>query len=87
MLTPDAVAEIADVAGRRGTWHRDAIVLDDTQRHVQRIERLRREVDAASRRRKSWVALVELVVIVGVVWVCANLLEVTVRSLAGGMPH
>ena len=87
ILTPDAVAEIADVAGRRGTWHRDAIVLDDTQRHVQRFERLRSEVDAASRRRKAWVMLVELALVVGVVWVCANLLEVIVRALAGGMPH
>jgi hypothetical protein len=87
VLTPDVVAEIADVAGRRGTWHRDAIVLDDTQRHVQRFERLRREVDAASRRRKAWVMLVELALVVGVVWVCANLLDVIVRALAGGMPH
>jgi hypothetical protein len=85
VLTPDAVAEIAAVAGRRGTWHRDAIVLDDTQRHVQRFERLRREVDAALRRRKSWVALVELAVIVGVVWLCAELLGVIAAGLAGGV--
>jgi Nuclease-related domain len=84
VLTPDAVAEIAHVASRRGTWHRDAIVLDDTQRHVQRFERLRREVDAASRRRKSWVALVELAVIVGVVWVSAELLGVIAAGLAAG---
>jgi hypothetical protein len=87
VLTPDVVAEIADVAGRRGTWHRDAIVLDDTQRHVQRFERLRREVDAALRRRKAWVMLVELAVIVGVVWVCAGLLGIIARALAYGLPH
>ncbi|HMH58190.1 MAG TPA: nuclease-related domain-containing protein [Galbitalea sp.] len=86
-LTPDAVAEIADVAGRRGTWHRDAIVLDDTQRHVQRFERLRSEVDAASRRRKAWVLLMELAVIVGVVWLCIDMLDVIVRALAVGVLH
>jgi Nuclease-related domain len=85
ILTPDAVAEIAEVAGRRGTWHRDSIVLDDTQRHVQRFERLRHEVDVASRRRKAWMLLVELAVIVGVVWLCAELLGVIVRALAGGV--
>jgi hypothetical protein len=86
-LTPDVVAEIADVASRRGTWHRDAIVLDDTQRHVQRFERLRSEVDAASRRRKAWVVLVELAVAVGVVWLCAELLGVIAAGLAGGVLH
>jgi hypothetical protein len=85
ILSPDAVAEIADVASRRGTWHRDAIVLDDTQRHVQRFERLRHEVDAATYRRKAWVVLGKLVVVVGVVWLCIEMVDVIVPALAGGV--
>ena len=85
VLAPDAVAEIADVAGRRGTWHRDAIVLDDTQRHVQRFERLRHEVDVASHRRKAWVVLGKLVVVVGAVWLCAELLGVIAAAAARGV--
>jgi Nuclease-related domain len=60
ILSPDEVDEIADVAGRRGTWHREAVVLDETQRHVERFERLRREVDAAARRRMAWLIAAKL---------------------------
>jgi hypothetical protein len=85
ILPPDAVAEIADVAGRRRTWHRDAIVLDDTQRHVQRFERLRREVDAAAQRRKSWSLLGRLAIVGVAVWACIELPNVIATALAGGL--
>ncbi|HEY5231875.1 MAG TPA: nuclease-related domain-containing protein [Galbitalea sp.] len=82
ILTPDAVTEIADVASRRGTWHRDAVVLDDTQRHVERFERLRRSVDAAAYRRKAWTVAGRLVVVGMTVWVCVELLGMIVAALA-----
>jgi hypothetical protein len=85
VLTPEAVAEIADVASRRGTWHRDAVVLDDAQRHVLRFERLRSDVEAAARRRKAWTLLVELAVVAGAVWLCAEFLGIIAAALARGM--
>jgi hypothetical protein len=85
ILSPDAVAEIADVASRRGTWHRDAVVLDDAQRHVLRFERLRSQVEAAARRRKMWVLLVELAVVAGVVWMCAEFLGIIAAALASAI--
>jgi hypothetical protein len=81
ILLPDAVAEIADVAGSRGTWHRDAVVLADTQRHVQRFERLRREVDAAARRRWLWVLLGRLALIGGSMWAVLELLGMILAAL------
>ncbi|MCU1470550.1 MAG: hypothetical protein JWQ39_1699 [Glaciihabitans sp.] len=83
ILLPDAVAEIADVAGSRGTWHRDAVVLADTQRHVQRFERLRREVDAAARRRQAWLLLGRLGLVVAIAWVCVELLWKIIAALEG----
>jgi len=82
ILTPDAVTEIADVASRRGTWHRDAVVLDDTQRHVERFERLRRAVDAAAYRRRAWSVAGRLALVALTVWVCVELVEVLVTALA-----
>lgn len=85
ILTPSAVSEIADVASRRGTWHRDSVVLDDTQRHVQRFERLRQEVDAAANRRHAWSLLGRLIVAGVAIWICIGLLNVIVTSLARGI--
>jgi hypothetical protein len=82
ILSPDAVSEIADVASRRGTWHRDAVVLDDTQRLVQRFERLRREVDAAAYRRRAWSVIGRLIVVGVTVWLCVEVVSVLVTSLA-----
>jgi hypothetical protein len=85
ILSPDAVAEIAEVASRRGTWHRDAVVLDDTQRLAQRFERLRREVDAASRRRKAWIVLGKLALVGIALWICLQLVGMVVAVLAGAV--
>jgi hypothetical protein len=85
LLTPDAIDEIAEVASRRGTWHRDAVVLDDTQRRVERFERLRREVDAAARRRKAWSVLARLALVAATVWLCVQLVNLLVTALAGSM--
>ena len=87
VLTPDEVTEIADVASRRGTWHRDAVVLDDTQRHVERFERLRRQVDAAAYRRKAWTVLGKLVVVGLTVWMSVVVLNLLVSALAASMPR
>jgi Nuclease-related domain len=85
ILTPDAVAEIADVAGRRGTWHREAVVLDDSERLAQRFESLRRDVDLAARRSRMWLALGKLAVVAASLWLCIGLVDMIVAVLAGGM--
>jgi hypothetical protein len=82
ILSPDEVTEIANVASRRGTWHRDAVVLGDTQRLVQRFERLRREVDAAADRRKAWAVGGKLAVLTVGLWAALEVLNVFVTSLA-----
>ncbi|WP_433953923.1 nuclease-related domain-containing protein [Curtobacterium flaccumfaciens] len=47
----EAVRFLSMLAEERGTWHVDAVVINDTLRHVQRFERLEREIaDARSRR-------------------------------------
>jgi hypothetical protein len=85
ILSPDEVTEIADVASRRGTWHRDAVVLDDTQRLVQRFERLRRDVDAAARRRSAWLFGSRLALAAAILWLLIGVVEVMTPVLAGGM--
>jgi len=47
----EAVRYLAMVAEERGTWHVDAVVVHDTLRHVQRFERLERDIAEASDRR------------------------------------
>jgi hypothetical protein len=85
ILTQDEVTEIADVASRRGTWHRDAVVLDDSQNLVERFERLRREVDAASHRHKAWVVLGKLALVAAGFWVAVQLVEMVADVLAGSV--
>lgn len=46
-----AVRYLSMLAEERRTWHVDAVVLNDTLRHVQRFERLEREIAEARRRR------------------------------------
>jgi Nuclease-related domain len=82
VLSPDEVTEIADVASRRGTWHRDAVVLDDAHRLVERFERLRRQVDAATYRRKAWTVAGKLVGLVIGFWAAIQIVSVLVASLA-----
>lgn len=48
----EAVRYLGMLAEERGTWHVDAIVLNDTLRHVQRFERLERDVEEAAQRRR-----------------------------------
>jgi len=48
----EAVRYLTMLAEERGTWHVEAVVLNDTLRHVQRFERLERDVEAARRRRE-----------------------------------
>jgi len=85
ILTPEQVTEIADVASRRGTWHRDAVVLDDTQRHVERFERLRRQVDAAAQRRNAWLFGSRLALVAAVLWLLIGVVEVLTPVFASGM--
>jgi hypothetical protein len=85
VLTPNEVVEIADVAGRRGTWHRDAVVLDDAQTLVERFERLRSQVDAASHRRKAWVVLGKLAMVAAGFWVAVQLVEMIADVLGGAV--
>lgn len=47
----EAVRFLAMLAEERGTWHVDAVVVNDTLRHVQRFERLVRDIEEAARRR------------------------------------
>ncbi|MGN8050579.1 nuclease-related domain-containing protein [Curtobacterium sp. 22159] len=47
-----AVRYLSMLAEERGTWHVDAVVLNDTLRHVQRFERLEREIAEAQHRRR-----------------------------------
>ncbi|TCK63111.1 nuclease-related domain-containing protein [Curtobacterium sp. PhB136] len=47
-----AVRYLSMLAEERGTWHVDAVVINDTLRHVQRFERLEREITAAARQRR-----------------------------------
>jgi hypothetical protein len=82
ILAPDDVIEIADVASRRGTWHRGILVLDNTQLQVERFERLRRQVDAAARRRKAWVVLGKLAILRLRTLGCVELLNMVVAVLA-----
>jgi hypothetical protein len=85
VLSADEVVEIADVASRRGTCHRDAVVLDDTQSLVERFERLRSEVDAASHRRKAWVIAGKLGLVAASLWAGVQVVEMVAEVLAGNM--
>jgi hypothetical protein len=85
ILTPDEVTEIASVASRRGTWHRDAVVLDDTQRHVERFERLRRQVDAAAQRRNAWLLGSRLALAAAILWLLIGVVEVLTPVFASDM--
>lgn len=48
----EAVRYLCMLAEERGTWHVDAVVLNDTLRHVQRFDRLERDVAEAAQRRR-----------------------------------
>jgi hypothetical protein len=74
VLSYDQVVRIAQAAGQRGTWHTAEVVLDDTQRHVVRFERLRREVDAAAHRARLWAACGTLAGIVTLAVIVLNVL-------------
>lgn len=52
-----AVARFSMLAEQRGTWHTQAVAIDDTLRHVQRFQRLQREMAEARRRAKAWLAV------------------------------
>lgn len=60
------VARFSTIAEQRSTWHTQAVALDDTMRHVQRFERLQRELTEARRRAKAWVA-VAMIALIGIV--------------------
>ncbi|PZE30185.1 nuclease-related domain-containing protein [Curtobacterium sp. MCBD17_028] len=48
----EEVRFLSMLAEERGTWHVESLVITDTLRHVQRFERLEREVIAAAGRRR-----------------------------------
>lgn len=48
----EAVRFLSMLAEERGTWHVEAVVVNDTLRHVQRFERLEREIGQAARRKR-----------------------------------
>jgi hypothetical protein len=60
VLADETVDELVATAERGRQWHADGRVIDDTLRHEPRFARLRHEVDAASRRRASWLLLAAL---------------------------
>ena len=53
----EAVAYFFLIAAERGTWHTQAVVTNDTLRHIQRFERLQIEVESARRRLWGWLLL------------------------------
>ncbi|WP_176708554.1 nuclease-related domain-containing protein [Curtobacterium flaccumfaciens] len=48
----EAVRFLSMLAEERGTWHADAVVVNDTLRHVQRFERLERDIGQAAARKR-----------------------------------
>ena len=82
VLSEDEVDEIADVASRRGTWHRDSVVLDDAQRLAERFKGLRHQVDVAVYRRQGWSLVVRLAVAGVAVWAGIRLFDLVVAVLA-----
>lgn len=50
--SPEAVRYFSMLAEERATWHVEAVVVDDTLRHVQRFERLERDIVEARTRRR-----------------------------------
>lgn len=54
VFSAEAVAYFGLLAEERGTWHLQAIVINDTLRHLQRFERLEREIAGAASRRRIW---------------------------------
>jgi hypothetical protein len=85
ILSSTEVTEIVDIASRRGTWHRDAVVLDDAQRHVERFERLRRQVEAAAVRRNAWLFAGRLALAAAILWLLIGIVDVLTPVLAFGM--
>jgi hypothetical protein len=85
VLTPVEVDEIAEVAGRRGTWHRDAVVVEDALCNAERFERLRREVDAAAYRRRAWSVAGRLTLAGLTIWAFVEVCNMIVTRLASGV--
>jgi hypothetical protein len=54
VLSAEAVTYLGPLAEERRTWHLQAVVINDTLRHLQRFERLEREVTQAAARRRTW---------------------------------
>lgn len=48
----EAARYLSMLAEERGTWHIESVVINDTLRHVQRFERLEREIAASADRRR-----------------------------------
>ncbi len=78
VFSPEAVAEIADVAGRRATWHRDAEVLDDVPTVALHFDSLRRQVDAAALRRRLWALLAGVLIIAVSLLACIHLFHAAI---------
>jgi Nuclease-related domain len=85
VLTPTEVDEIADIAGRRGTWHRDSVLLDDALCNAENFERLRRDVDAAAYRRRAWSAAGRLAITAAALWIAVELFDIAVDVIARGV--
>lgn len=82
--SPEAVRYLSMLAEERGTWHVDAVVMNDTLRHVQRFERLERDIaEAVVRRRfaRQCVALAVLVAPAG--WLLGHWWGIAVAMLQG----
>ncbi|HXD62087.1 MAG TPA: hypothetical protein VN619_09185 [Lacisediminihabitans sp.] len=54
MLSDDTIDYLSTVAELPGRWQPTAEASHDAERHAQRFDRLRREVEAANRRARSW---------------------------------
>jgi hypothetical protein len=73
-LTDEEILHVSRVAGRRGTWHTGAVVLNEADRHAEDFEQLRKQVDAAAHRQRLWVAAGTLVALLAVVGIAHQLL-------------
>ncbi|WP_349898330.1 hypothetical protein [Parafrigoribacterium soli] len=57
VLSDDTIEYLSTVAALPGTWRCSVEASHDAERHAQRFDRLRREVDDAHRRARTWLYL------------------------------
>jgi hypothetical protein len=81
-ISDDTAEYLAAVAAMPGTWQRDGAAGDDEERHADRFDRLRLEVEAARERAHHWM-YAALSVLAGAAAVAAVASSSTVMSWMG----